>query len=124
MKALVTGGAGFIGRHLVEALREAGHAVRALDLRLPSGGWTADSGCEFIRGSVADPDLVAQAVRGVEVVYHLAWTFLAWRAYPEPRPDEEWREIQDNLLGTLNLLQGALAAGVRHFLFSGSAVVY
>jgi nucleoside-diphosphate-sugar epimerase len=121
---MVTGGAGFIGRHLVDALRQAGHTVRVLDLRRPSDGWTAGSGCEFIQGSVADPGLVAQAVQGMEVVYHLAWAFLAWRSYSELRPDEERREIQENLLGTLNLLQAALTAGVRHLLFSGSAVVY
>jgi UDP-glucose 4-epimerase len=124
MNVLVTGGAGFIGRHLVGALRQAGRAVRVLDLRPPGDGWTPGSGCEFIQGSVADPDLVAQAVQDVEVVYHLAWTFLAWRSYPAFRPEEERREIQENLLGTLNLLQAALAAGVRHLLFSGSAVVY
>jgi UDP-glucose 4-epimerase len=55
----------------------------------------------------------------VEVVYHLAWRF-----YPELRPQEERREIQENLLGTLNLLEAALAAGVHHLLFSSSAVVY
>jgi len=124
MNALVTGGTGYIGSHLVDALQRAGHAVRVLDLRPPNGEWAVGPGREFIQGSVADPGLVTQAVQGVEVVYHLAWTFLAWRFYPELRPQEERREIQENLLGTLNLLQAALAAGVRHLLFSGSAVVY
>jgi UDP-glucose 4-epimerase len=107
MKALVTGGAGYVGFHLVDALRQAGHAVRALDLQ-PANG-------DSIQGSVADPSLVAEAVRDVQVVYHLAWGFY---------PGDERREIQENLSGTLNLLEAALAAGVQHFLFASTAVVY
>jgi UDP-glucose 4-epimerase len=107
MKVLVTGGAGYVGSHLVDVLRQAGHAVRVLDLH-PANG-------DFIRGSVADSSLVAQAVEDVEVVYHLAWGFY---------PGDERREIQENLFGTVNLLEAALAIGVRHFLFASSAVVY
>lgn len=124
MKVLVTGGAGYIGSHLLEALRQAGHAVRVLDLRSPNDEHLAGPGLDFIQGSVTDPDLVALAMRDVEVVFHLAWSFRAWRFYPELRPEEERREIRENLFGTLNLLEAALAAGVRHLLFSGSAVVY
>jgi UDP-glucose 4-epimerase len=107
MRVLVTGGAGYVGSHLVDALRQAGHAVRVLDLQ-PANG-------DFIRGSVADSSLVAQAVEDVEVVYHLAWGFY---------PGDERREIQENLFGTVNLLEAALAIGVRHFLLASSAVVY
>jgi UDP-glucose 4-epimerase len=107
MKVLVTGGAGYVGSHLVDALRQAGHEVRVLDLR-PANG-------DFIQGSVADKNLVAQAVQGVEVIHHLAWGFY---------PGDERREIRENLFGTLNLLEAALAAGVQHFLFASTAVVY
>jgi UDP-glucose 4-epimerase len=107
MKILVTGGAGYVGSHLVDALRQKGHAVRVLDLRPTNGN--------CIQGSVADPSLVAQAVRDVEVVYHLAWGFY---------PGDGRREVQENLSGTLNLLEAALAGGVRHFLFASTAVVY
>jgi UDP-glucose 4-epimerase len=107
MKILVTGGAGYVGSHLVDALRQAGHEVRALDLQ--------PANSDFLQGSVTDPSLVAQAVRDVEVIYHLAWGFY---------PGDERREIQENLLGTLNLLEAALAGGVEHFLFASSAVVY
>jgi UDP-glucose 4-epimerase len=124
MNVLVTGGAGYIGSHLVHALRQAGHTVRVLDLRPPGGERPAGPGADFVQGSVADPDLVAQAVRDAEVVYHLAWGFRAWRFYPEVRPEEERREIRENLFGTLNVLEAARAAGVRHLLFAGSAVVY
>ena len=128
MKVLVTGGAGHIGAHLVGALRQAGHAVRVLDLNAPSELSPPDHGYEFIQGSVADPGVVAEAVRGIHIVYHLAWGFLAARFYPEFRPEVEQREVQENLSGTLNLLEAALeaalAAGVHHLLFSSSTVVY
>jgi UDP-glucose 4-epimerase len=107
MRTLVTGGAGYVGSHLVGALRQARHAVRVLDLCTANG--------DFTQGSIADRSLVAQAVRDVEVVYHLAWGFY---------PGDGRREIQENLFGTLNLLEAALAAGVRHFLFASTAVVY
>jgi len=124
MKVLVTGGAGHIGSHLVGALRQAGHFVRVLDLKAPGGPSPPDTGCEFIQGSVADPGVVAEAVRGIHIVYHLAWGFLAARLYLEFRPEVERREMQENLSGTLNLLEAALEAGVHHLLFSSSAVVY
>ena len=124
MRILVTGGAGYIGSHLAGALRRAGHAVRVLDLVSPIGGGPPDQDREFVRGSLANPRLIAQVLQDVHIVYHLAWSFRAWRFYPEFRPGEEWREVQENLSGTLNMLEAALTAGVRHFLFSSSAVVY
>jgi len=119
MNVLVTGGVGYIGSHLVNALRQAGHAVRVLDLRPPNGRLLADPGCDFIQSSVTDRSLVAQVAQDIEVVYHLAWRF-----YPEFRPEDERREVQENLRGTLNLLEAALAAGVQHLLFASTAVVY
>jgi UDP-glucose 4-epimerase len=124
MKALVTGGSGFIGSHLANALIQAGHAVRVLDLELPGREGPLDPGCEYVQGSVVNPEAVARAVRGVEAVYHLAWSFRAGQSYPESHPDEERQEIEENLLGTLTVLEAALTAGVQRFLFASSAVVY
>jgi len=124
MNVLVTGGTGYIGSHLVDALLQVGHKVRVFDLQPTTDKHQPASDYNFIQGSVTDPNVVTQAIRDVEVVYHLAWGFLAWRFYPEICPDEERREIQENLFGTLNLLEAARTAGIRHFLFSGSAVVY
>jgi UDP-glucose 4-epimerase len=115
MKVLVTGGAGYVGSHLVNTLRQAGHTVRVLDLKPASGEHLASTGYEFIQGSVTDPSLVARAMQDVEVVYHMAWGFY---------PQDERREVRENLFGTFNLLEAALAAGVRHFLFASSTVVY
>jgi UDP-glucose 4-epimerase len=115
MRILVTGGSGTIGSHLAGVLLEAGHAVRVLDLAPARCGPPAAPGCDLVQGTIADRDLVARAMGDVEMVHHLAWGF---------HPGDERREIQENLFGTLNLLEAALAAGVRHFLFASSAVVY
>src|SRR3984957_1587180 len=78
MRVLVTGGAGFIGAHVVEALSRAGHEVRVLDALLPfvhPGGrppFSGDSGFEFVHGDVRDAQTVDDALRGVGAVCHLA----------------------------------------------------
>jgi dTDP-L-rhamnose 4-epimerase len=78
MRVLVTGGAGFIGSHVVEALTGAGHEVRVLDALLPCvhpGGvppFSGDPGFEFVHGDVRDARAVDDALRGVSAVCHLA----------------------------------------------------
>src|ERR1700727_1498434 len=78
MRVLVTGGAGFIGSHVVEALASAGHEVRVLDALLPCvhpGGtppFADDPGFEFVHGDVRDAQTADDALRGVSVVCHLA----------------------------------------------------
>ncbi|MCW2890834.1 MAG: NAD-dependent epimerase/dehydratase family protein [Actinomycetia bacterium] len=78
MHVLVTGGAGFIGSHVVEALASAGHEVRVLDALLPCvhpGGvppFSGDPGFEFVHGDVRDAQTVDDALRGINVVCHLA----------------------------------------------------
>lgn len=79
MKVLVTGGAGFIGSHLVDALVAEGHDVRVLDslesqVHGEGADWPAYLGkdCERMRGDVRDPETVRRALAGIEVVYHEA----------------------------------------------------
>jgi dTDP-L-rhamnose 4-epimerase len=78
MRVLVTGGAGFIGSHVVEALTSAGHEVRVLDALLPcvhpdgAAPFSADPGFEFVHGDVRDAQTVDEALRGIGVVCHLA----------------------------------------------------
>src|ERR1700722_8359798 len=78
MRVLVTGGAGFIGSHVVEALTGAGHEVRVLDALLPCvhpGGtppFSGDPGFEFVHGDVRDAEAVDDALHGVSAVCHLA----------------------------------------------------
>lgn len=121
MQILVTGGAGYIGTQLVDALCRAGHTVRVLETRSPD---SRRPPVDYIVASITEPDAVARAMQNVEAVYHLAWRFLCAASQPEFQPEDERREIQENLFGTLNLLEAALAAGVRQFVFASSAVVY
>lgn len=121
-RCLVTGGAGFIGSHLVEALTEAGQRVRVLD-DLSTG--TRDnfahlrSAPELIEGSVADPAAVARAVQGVEVVFHLA--ALASVAKSLDAPAETHAVCAT---GTLNVLDAARRAGVRRVVYAASSSAY
>ena len=68
-RILVTGGSGFIGKHLVAALIARGEQVRVLDLQPPPSSLPQ---VEYVRGSVLDRDLVDRAMDGVDEVYHLA----------------------------------------------------
>jgi nucleoside-diphosphate-sugar epimerase len=114
MKALITGGAGYIGRHLANMMVKQGQTVVVLDLQTPDPARVLP-GCTFLQGSINDPSIVQRAVQGMDVVFHLAWG-----SYPQ----DERREVRENLLGTLALLQASRAAGVGHLVFASSAVVY
>jgi UDP-glucose 4-epimerase len=124
MNVLVTGGSGYLGRHLVQALLQAGHTVRVLDVEPLPERRLNRPGFEFIRGSMTDAAATRRAMQDIEVVYHLAWRFRVSGVYPHLRPKEERQEVLENLLGTLNVLSSALAVRVQHFLFASSAVVY
>ncbi len=118
---LVTGGAGFIGSHLVEGLASAGRAVRVLD-DLSTG--RADnlgglSGVELITGDVSDPDVVARAMRDVEVVFHLAALASVQRSVEAPGDSHRVCAT-----GTLHVLDAARRAGVRRLVYAGSASAY
>lgn len=119
MKVLVTGGAGFIGSHIVEHFQGSAE-VRVLD-NLRSGFKRNLDGleCEFIEGSILDRDCVRRALRGVDCVFHLAAMISVPESMAQPI---ECNEI--NSRGTLNVLEEASAAGVKKLLFSSSAAVY
>lgn len=119
---LVTGGAGFIGSHIAEALVRRGDRVRVLDnLTTGSRGNLATVGddIEFIEGDIADPEVVAEAVRGVEVVYHQAALASVPRSIERP--------LDTNLAcvtGTVNVLDQARRAGVRRLVYAASSSCY
>jgi UDP-glucose 4-epimerase len=119
MKVLVTGGAGFIGSHIVETL-QGRVEVRVLD-NLRSGFRRNLDGlrCEIVEGSVCDRDTVRQAVAGVDYVFHLAAMISVPESMHKPI---ECAEI--NCIGTLVLLEEAARAGVKKLVLSSSAAIY
>lgn len=122
MKILVTGGAGFIGSHLVEALVHDGHRVRVLD-DLSSGkrenlAAVADD-VELMVGDCADPEAACRATRGIEVVFHEGAVPSVARSVKDPLLSH-----QANATATVTMLVAARDAGVRRFVYAGSSSVY
>lgn len=119
---LVTGGAGFIGSHLVEALLKRGDQVRVLD-NLSTGKLENLAGVidqiKFFEGSLVDVAAVRRAVAGAEVVYHLA----AIASVPQSMAEPVQTELV-NTVGTVNLLQAAQLADVRRVVLSSTCAVY
>lgn len=118
-RVLVTGGSGFIGSHLVEHFQGRTH-VRVLDnLRTGRRENLAGLDAEFIEGSILDRDAVRAAVRGVDVVFHLAAMVSVEESMQRP---VECAAL--NVTGYLHILEEAAAAGVRKVVLSSSAAVY
>lgn len=119
---LVTGGAGFIGSHLVEVLVARGERVRVLDNlatgRLENLSAVKDS-VEFIQGDLRDRVVVSQAMKGVEVVFHHAALASVPLSVEDPLTTHEV-----NATGTLNVLLAARDAGVRRVVYASSSSVY
>jgi nucleoside-diphosphate-sugar epimerase len=119
---LVTGGAGFIGSHVVEALLARGEAVRVLD-DLSTGrrenlGGLSDR-VEVVEGDLRDPGVVAAAMRGVANVFHLGARTSVPRSIEDPSGTHAV-----NATGTLNVLIAARDAGVGRVVLSSSSSVY
>ena len=119
---LITGGAGFIGSHLVDTLLAKGYAVRVLD-DLSTGKRSNlpldNPRLELIVGDVADGKLVAGAALGCQAAVHLAAV-----ASVQASVDDPVKTHQSNFVGTLNLCEALRLAGVKRVLFASSAAVY
>lgn len=119
---LITGGAGFIGSHLVDVLLARGHSVRVLD-NLSTGKRANlplnNPHLELIEGDVADAELVARAMSGCKAVAHLAAV-----ASVQASVDDPVATHQSNLIGTLNVCEAMRAQGVKRVIFASSAAVY
>ena len=119
MRILVTGGAGFIGSHIVEHFQGKAE-VRVLD-NLRSGYQKNLDGfdVEFIEGSITDRQIVAKSVRGIDYIFHMG----AMISVPESM-EKPVECVEINTQGTLNVLQEAAEAGIKKLCFSSSAANY
>jgi UDP-glucose 4-epimerase len=120
VKALVTGGGGFIGSNLVRALLDAGHDVRVLD-NFSTGNRANLSGLdiEVVEGELRSYERVHNAVRGTEVVFHLGALGSVPRSVQDPLTSSAV-----NIEGTLNVLLAARDEGIRRVVYSSSSSVY
>jgi len=116
MKALVTGGAGFIGSHVVDKLRDKGLEVRVFDMVLP----TFRKDIEFYHGSILDLEALRMALNGVDVVYHLAAIADVKDVYNDPYYAESI-----NVRGTINVLEAVRrSVHVKRVIYGSTTWVY
>jgi UDP-glucose 4-epimerase len=124
LKALVTGGAGFIGSHLVDRLVDAGYDVRVVDDLSTGnleniGGHLSGGGVEFFEGDVRDVSVVERCMEGVGVVFHLAAVTSVPFSVEHPKVT-----FDVNVEGTVNLLRSCSEGKSCKFVFASSCSVY
>ncbi|MEZ4408337.1 MAG: SDR family oxidoreductase [Polyangiales bacterium] len=122
MKVLVTGGAGFIGGHLVDALLAQGATVRVIDNFSTGNRSNIEHNLkriELVEGDICDPDAIARAVDGVELVYHEAAIPSVSRSVRDPVASN-----RANVGGTVSVLDAARKAGVKKVVYAASSSAY
>ncbi|MFA5339657.1 MAG: NAD-dependent 4,6-dehydratase LegB [Candidatus Omnitrophota bacterium] len=124
-KVLVTGAGGFIGSHLTEKLSASGYKVKAFvhyNSR-NSWGWLESSRCknriEIISGDIRDADIVRDAMRDVEIVFHLAALIGIPYSYHSPEA-----YVETNIKGSLNILQAAKDSDVKKIVHTSTSEIY
>ncbi|MBD3422760.1 MAG: UDP-glucose 4-epimerase GalE [Chitinivibrionales bacterium] len=120
MHALIIGGAGYIGSHVVREFLDAGHAVAVYDNLSLGRTENLFPEATFVEADILDYDTLLAAMRtGIDAVVHLAAFKAAGESMEQPQ-----KYALNNLNGTVNILNAALDAGVRNIIFSSSAAVY
>lgn len=116
MKALVTGGAGFIGSHVVDKLRDKGIEVRVFDMVMP----TYRQDIEYYQGSLLDLDALRMALNGIDVIFHLGAIADVKDVYQEPHYSESI-----NVRGTMNVLEASRRSGrIKRLVYASTIWVY
>jgi len=116
LKSLVTGGSGFLGGHLAEALVARGEEVRVLVRPTSKTELLESLGVEFCAGDLGDFQSLKTATQNIDIVYHCAALAADWGG---------WKEFEKtNVAGTRNMLQAALEAGVKKFIHISTTDVY
>src|ERR1700690_1009833 len=118
MAILVTGGAGYIGSHAAWALRRAGYEVVIYD-NLSTGCRRLAQGFELVVGDIADDTKLRSVLARVDAVMHFAAHAYVGESVENPR-----KYFRNNVLAALSLLNSALDAGIRRFVFSSTCAVY
>ncbi len=114
MKFLITGGAGSVGQGLTRFLLDKGHSIRVLDRKADQFQSLDHRNLELINGEIEDPSAVRGAVKGIDVIVHLAWSF----------SDDPMELLASDLRGHILLLDAAAAEKISHFFYTSTAVVY
>jgi UDP-glucose 4-epimerase len=121
MAVLVTGGAGFIGSHMVLALLDAGERVVVLDNLSTGFRWAVPQAATLVVGDVGDQDLVRTVVRkyGIKAIVHFAGSIVVPESVADPLG-----YYNNNTVKSRALMEAAVATGIKHFIFSSTAAVY
>ena len=114
MKFLITGGAGSVGQALTRSLLEKGHSVRVLDKKADQLQSLEHGNLELIKGEIEDLSVVSGAIKGIDVMVHLAWSF----------SDDPMDLLTGDLKGQVLLIEAAAAEKISHFFYTSTAVVY
>jgi nucleoside-diphosphate-sugar epimerase len=114
MKFLIAGGAGSVGQDVAASLLAKGHGVRVLDKRAESFPRPRDRALELMQGALEDAAFVRDALRGVDTVIDLAWSF----------SDDPIVLMESDLKGHAVLLEACVASGISRLLYASTAVVY
>ena len=121
MTVLVTGGAGYIGSHMVHELADAGERVVVLDNLSTGFDWAIAKGVPLVVGETGDQALVARLIRehGVDAIIHFAASIVVPDSVRDPLG-----YYRNNTMNSRALIECAVKSGVRHFIFSSTAAVY
>ena len=114
MKFLIAGGAGSVGQALTAFFIQKGHEVRVLDKEADRLRSMGPKNLELVKGRIEDPAVVKEAMKGIDILLHLAWSF----------SDNPIELLESDLKGHILLLDEAVAAKVSHFIYTSTAVVY
>ena len=121
MSVLVTGGAGYIGSHMVLRLCDAGQSVVVLDNLTTGFDWSVDPRATLVEGHAGDMSLVGQLIadHAVEAIVHFAGSIVVPESVSDPL-----KYYANNTATSRNLIEAAVRGGVKHFIFSSTAAVY